>query len=79
MWLQSAAEQGNQFAKDVLENELVGINFSYCLLKGMLSSLETLNRQTSADVVQARTQSKQAMREEYLHYDREQGKDQELE
>lgn len=79
MWLQSAAEQGNQFAKDVLENQVVGINFSYCLLKGMLSSMETLNRQTSADVAQARTQSKQAMREKHLHYDREQGKNQELE
>lgn len=74
-WLEKAAEQGDQFAKDVLENDgLIGINFSYCLLKGTLASLETLNRQMNySNEELARTQSRQAAREKYLHRDNEQG------
>ena len=71
-YLIQAAEQGNEFARDVLENPeigRVGIDFSYCLLKGVLSMLETMNRQKSSEYATTRTQSRQAMRERYLHQD----------
>lgn len=72
-WLQCAAEQGNQFAQDVLNGGgVIGINFSYCLLKGILTSLENLNRQVNYNNEIARTQSRQAAREKYLHRDQEQ-------
>ena len=71
-WLQRSADQGNQFAQDILNGGCIGINFSYCLLKGVLTSLESINRQTDyANYENMRTQSRQAARERCLHQDQE--------
>lgn len=67
-WLGRAAEQGNQFAKDVLEGQVLGLGFSYCLVKGALSAMENMNRQAAEQYNQlSRTHSKQAMKEKYIH------------
>ncbi len=69
-WLRCAAEQGNQFAQSILDG--IGIDFSYCLIKGVLSSMESFNRQVKQKNAEiANSQSKQAAREKYLHRDRE--------
>ena len=69
-WLHSSASQGNEIAQSILDGK--GIDFSYCLLKGVLSSLENFNRQAKQNYNDlARTQSKQAAREKFLHKDRE--------
>ena len=71
-WLQRSADQGNQFAQDILNGGCIGINFSYCLLKGVLMSLESMNRQTDyTNYENMRTQSRQAARERHLHRDHE--------
>lgn len=67
-WLGRAAEQGNQFAKDVLEGQVLGLGFSYCLVKGALSAMENMNRQAAEQYNQlSKTNSKQAMKEKYMH------------
>lgn len=68
-WLEQSAEQGNEFAKSVLEGPTVGIDFAYCLVKGALSAMETFNRQQAYEQLATRTQSRQAMKEEYMHRD----------
>ena len=71
-WLQRSADQGNQFAQDILNGGCIGINFSYCLLKGILTSLESMNRQMDyTNYENMRTQSRQAARERHLHQDQE--------
>lgn len=72
-WLQRAAEQGDEFADKVLNNNMIGIDFSYCLLKGVLSSLEAYNRQAAYvnNEYLMRTNSKQAAIEKNMHRDNE--------
>ena len=69
-WLHRAAEQGNEYAKKILEAELeIGTGFSYCLVKSTLSAMETMNRQIGQQNQQlSRTQSKQALKEQRMHH-----------
>ena len=69
-WLHRAAEQGNEYAKKILEVELeIGTGFSYCLVKSTLSAMETMNRQIGQQNQQlSRTQSKQALKEQRMHH-----------
>ena len=70
-WLERAAAQGNEPAQAVLLGQTISIDFSYCLLKGALSSLEGLNRQAEYESNEYlnRSHSRQARREKYLHKD----------
>ena len=73
-WLQLAAEQGNEMANDILNNQMVGMDFSYCLLKGALGAMEAMNRQSTAQNEQlSRTHSRQAMKEKNMHKDHSHG------
>ena len=79
-WLNKSAEQDNEFAKDILAGRgMVGINFTYCFIKGVLQSMEQLQKQNTAKFYAVRTQSKQARRENYLNRDGEQKKGTEYE
>ena len=69
-WLHRAAEQGNEYAKKILDAELeIGTGFSYCLVKSTLSAMETMNRQIGQQNQElSRTQSKQALKEQRMHH-----------
>ena len=69
-WLHKAADQGNEYAKKILDAELeIGTGFSYCLVKSTLSAMETMNRQIGQQNQElSRTQSKQALKEQRMHH-----------
>ena len=69
-WLNRAADQGNEYAKKILDAELeIGTGFSYCLVKSTLSAMETMNRQIGQQNQElSRTQSKQALKEQRMHH-----------
>lgn len=68
-WLERSAEQGNEYAKALLTDQVIGINFSYCLLKGVLTSMEQFNHEAISKEQLARTHSKQAIKEKNIHRD----------
>ena len=76
-WLHKSADQGNIFAKDLLENKgFVGINVTYCLIKGVLQEIDCLHGQQQAFYEQSRLRdNKQAMKEYIKNRDGEQRKD----
>lgn len=71
-WLEKAAEQGDLYSQDVLNHNVVGIDVSYCLLKGVLGAMETFNRETAYynNEYPTEVHSKQARKEKYINRDK---------
>lgn len=76
-WLHKSADQGNIFAKDLLENRgFIGINVTYCLIKGVLQEMDRLQGQQQSLYEQNRLRdNKQAMKEYIKNRDGEQRKE----
>ena len=81
-WLNKAASQGNQAAQNILDEKIkvqksgdININFSYCLVKGVLQSVEQGTREVQAKNHNlAQQTSKQALRERSKNKDQKQHK-----